>query len=438
MASRSLSGSVLSQREVRGRRERGERVRGGRGKEESGRGGGRGGEGGKKQRRVKHEAENVPSSEIPVHQVKEKDEKMRKKKSVGETEKIIESALKEERESQHQQWEGEGEEEEVRLFHIAPSGMERGIAVSGERAAMILENNRAENMAAARQEDGLRVREAERQIKEVVAKSREVSPPKLTPPTTIHGVPRLNKGELAFRRVFGTMSLAPLLAVERKHQLNKMRSSLSSKADHVLSMKQEREERRRKIDEVRRKNRELIESWRVSEENKIAKLQEENARKETQQKMRLSLKRNKCQANRRREMEEREFAVWFTQQNCAIRREQNKNDQSLREEEKAEELKDQVQLLAEEAEQKRCEAMREREIMAARVTWEGVVDKRQLNTKVVEVSCCSLHTHTYTHFYTHIPHTHTHLYTHTHTHTHTRTLTHTHTHTHTQRAYFWS
>ena len=433
MASHSLSGSVQSQREVRGGKARRERVREGRGKEERG----RGGQGGKKQRRLKHETENKPSSEILVHQVKEKDEIMRAKKSVGETKEIIAAALKEERESQHQQWEGE---ENERPFHVAPSGMNGGIVVSGERAGVILENNRARNMAAARREDGSRVREAERQIKEVVVKSREVYSPKLTSPTTIHGAPRLSKEELAYRRALGTMSLAPLLAMERKHQLNKMRSSLSSKTDHVLYMKQEREERRRKIDEVRRKNRELIENWRASEENKIAKLQEENARKETQQKMNLSLKRNECRENRRRKVEEHEFAVHFTQQNCANGREQTENDRSLMEEEKAEEMKDQVQLLAEEAEQKRSEAMREREIVVARVTWEGMVDKKQLNTKVVEVSCCSLYkycTHTCTHTHS-IPSTHSHACTHAHTHKHIALSVYYSIYNYIVPAYFWS
>ena len=267
-------------------------------------------------------------------------------------------------------------------------GGEGEMAVSGERAEVMMEENRVDKMAAARRADGLRVREAGEQIRETVTKAREAIPSKkLAPPTTIHGDPRLSKDELAFRRVFETMALSTLHTMDKIHRVNRVNDTWSKKAEHVMQMKEERVRRKQKIEEARRKTKEVIENWRASEENAMAKMREENARRQSEQILSKSLQRSEAHRSKKRTMEDRAFVTEFSQHGTNIGREQAKEDRTVAADERVEEIRDQVQQHVEEARRRRDAGKAEREIRAARLTWEGVMAKRELDAKMVEVCC---------------------------------------------------
>ena len=285
------------------------------------------------------------------------------------------------RESEHLQEKEELQSEDV-----------EGVAVSGQRAELMLEDNRVEKMALEKREDRQRVRQAEKQIMETLAKTRE-PPPKgslrVDPPTTIHGAPRLSKDALAFRRVFESMALSTLKAVDRIHQASKADDNWSRKAAHVSRMKDERERRRRKIEDIRRSTKETIEAWRIMEENKLERLSEENVRRASVNLLNKSIQRNAADEKRKRKAEDRIFAADFMQQTTGIGREIAKDDHEITAEEKREDTRDQVQQIVEATRQKRDETQTEKEIRDTQLVWEGVLAKKNLDGKMVEVCTVS-------------------------------------------------
>ena len=263
-----------------------------------------------------------------------------------------------------------------------------GIVVSGQKAEVRLEDNWVEKMAQMKKENGKRVREAEYQIVENLAKVRE--PPskelrRVDPPITIHGAPRLSKNALAFSRAFESMTLSPLKAVDRIHELDRVNENWSRKAAYVSWVKMERERQRQKIKEIRQKTKETVEAWRIMEDNKVARLRDENVLKASQNLLEKSIQRNAASKSRKMDEMDRSFATEFTQQAVSIGHEMAKDDREISTKGKREEIKERVQLLTETARQRREEARSEREIRDTRLLWEGVLAKKDLDRKIMQV-----------------------------------------------------
>ena len=264
------------------------------------------------------------------------------------------------------------------------------MTVSGQKTEVLEENNWIEKMACTKQEDGRRLRKEEEQIMKSVAKTREPPPKHLRrvdPPTTIHGAPRLSKEALAFSRVFKSMHLSTLKAVDRIHEVDRLNETWSRKATHVTQMKKERENRQRKIQDIRKKTRETIEEWRIMEENKITRLREKNAKIESRNLMNRSIRQNTVRDSRKRNAMEQSFATEFSHQAGNVGREILKDDCEVAREEKRQEIKKQVQELTEATRERREEARTEREIRDTQLVWEGVLAKKELDGKMMQVLC---------------------------------------------------
>ena len=263
-----------------------------------------------------------------------------------------------------------------------------GMIVSGRKTDVMEEDNWSEKMVQTKQEDGKRLRKEEEQIMTCVAKTREPPPKHLRrvdPSTTIHGAPRLSKQALAYTRVFESMQLSTLKAVDRIHEVDKLNESWSRKAAHVSQMRKEREKRQQKIHDVRKKTRETIEAWRIMEENKVMNLREKNATRELQNLMDKSIRQDAARENRKRDAVERSFATQFSHRAVNVGREISKDDCEIAIEEKRKEIKKQVQQLTEATRQRREEAHTERETRNTQLVCEGVLARKELDGKMMQV-----------------------------------------------------
>ena len=263
------------------------------------------------------------------------------------------------------------------------------ITVVGEKADVLMENNRVEKMAESKKEAGKELREEEAQIMETVEKTRE--PPskdlrKVAPPTTIHGAPRLSKDTLAFSRVFESMTLSTFKAVDRIHEGQRMKENWERKATHVARMKTERERRRRKIQDFQQKTRETTEAWKIMEENKLIRLREKAAQETMQSILDRSLQQAASEKGQKKETAERSFATEFARQSLNICHDVSKDDHGLSLEERREEIKRQVKQVTEATRQRRQEAEAERETREAQLVWEGELGKKELSRKMIQAA----------------------------------------------------
>ena len=263
----------------------------------------------------------------------------------------------------------------------------RGISVVGQRAEVLVEEDRTEKTAESRKEAGEEIREAEAQIMEEVEETRKPKTlRKVASPTTIHGFPRLSKDALAFGRGFESMTLSTLKAVDRIHEVEKSRENWDRKAAHVAQMKNERERQRKKVQDVRQKTRETNEAWKIMEENKLMRLRDKTAKESAQTVLERALQRNVASKGRQKEAMERSFAAELAQQTLSVGREVAREDQEVSLEEKREEIKRKVQQATESARQRRQQVQAEREIRQAQLVWEGALARKELSGKIVQAA----------------------------------------------------
>lgn len=260
------------------------------------------------------------------------------------------------------------------------------ISVEGERAKVVIEKNRVEKLKKSKKESGEKLREDETQIMEEVKKLREPSktPLKPEPITTIHGAPRLSKDALAFRRVFESMTLSTLKAVDRIHQMEKTKENWKFKASHVAMMKTERENRRRKIQNFQQKTRETIETWKIREENELMRLRDEAEKEKMEDILERAHRRSSIQESRHKDAKESAFVKKFTRKSLSIGREVAKKDRKASLEERKQEIKKQVRDTTEATRQRRRGACVDREKRETQLIMDGEQAKRDLSTKMMK------------------------------------------------------
>lgn len=262
------------------------------------------------------------------------------------------------------------------------------ITVTGEKREVKVEEHCARKMVHAKKMEGKKLRKAEKQISEMLTKMRE--PPSkdirdMPSSTTTHRAPRLSKEALAFSRVFESMTLSTMRAVDRIHEVEREREDWDRKASHVTSMKMERDKRRLKIQDLRQRTKETIEAWKVTEENKLERLQDQNARLISQHLLEKFIQRSTAMESRKREAADQLLAAEFAQQALNIGRKVSKDDRKISAENRRVEIKREVEQLTEAARQRKNEARKEREIRDTQLLWEGVLAKKELNGKMMQV-----------------------------------------------------
>ena len=261
-----------------------------------------------------------------------------------------------------------------------------GMTMSGQKVVVITDEYRVDKMVASRKEDGQNVREAEKQIRECVTKLREPPPKKSFKTTTAHyGIPQFSKEVVAFRRVFESMPLSTLRVVDRIDQMNKMNSTWRQKVALVSQMKNDRERKRQKIEDFHNKTLGAAESWKNREEDRLAKLRKENAKKASEEILRYRNQYDTANETQKRLKEDYSFSMEFANQGVGMGREVLKNDGEMVADKRNKEVKEQTQSFLKTTRWKREEGKMKKKICETQLIWDGALARKERDGKIAKV-----------------------------------------------------
>ena len=241
--------------------------------------------------------------------------------------------------------------------------------------------NYVEDVVTSKKEDGRRVRIAKKEIKETVRRADEPPPKSCSvKPSTV-----MSKDERAFTRAYTTMTLSALRAVEKVREARKRADLLIQKANLVAKMKQERMERREKIEKFHRELKENITMWRISEENRLDCMQEQLLAKKSEEVLCRVHSHDTAMATIQRHKEDEKFACEFSQKNTLVKNMVCKEDQKV--------LKDvSFQVAREKVGQSREVSHEHQEMVRqymeqrdAKLLQEGATAKKVLDAKMLQV-----------------------------------------------------
>ncbi len=256
----------------------------------------------------------------------------------------------------------------------------QGIGVTG-RTVQAVPHDYIAAMEISNKDSGRTVRDAEKEIKETVAKTRQpLSRPEITRNPKV-----LTKDEMAFTRTYATMTLSAVRALERAHESRKKAEKLIQKTDLVSKMKQERVERRGKIEGFHRELRDSAISWKESEDSRLAQLREKQHTKKTKDFLKAAQQHDTTVTGLHKQTENMKFACEFNQQHTLVGVTLATEDQQQSKDAKLLEIQARVQQ-AREVSQEHQEMVRKyMELRKSKLLQEGTSIKKDLDTKMIEV-----------------------------------------------------
>ena len=254
------------------------------------------------------------------------------------------------------------------------------IEVTGE-TAKVLPHDCIADPKASKIENGKQIREAETEIKETVTRTKQ-RPQKSE---RVKKSSAMSKDELAFTRAYATMTLSALTAVEKAHEAQKKTDVLIRKANLVSKIKQERLERREKIEKAQRTLRESISTWKGAEESRLAHLREQQREKKVQNLLEKSHAQDTTVLRVYQQSEDQKLASKFNQHSTLVGVTLSREDRRLSHEAQLREIKEQVQLAREVSHENQDMVRRYMAIREQKLLREGGLHKRELDTKMLQV-----------------------------------------------------
>ena len=233
------------------------------------------------------------------------------------------------------------------------------------------------DMLLSKKEDGETVRAAMREYGEMLKS--------LPPKRIIKHNKLVTPEERAFNRIYTTMTLSALKAVERVYESRKKVVAMTDKINTVRRVKQDLMDGRHKINDFRRSRQEVIHNWKEEESKKQAKATEE---KEAEKKMVVKRKQYRKGLRLQRksiQTADKKFCERFSHQNNLVKHTLAQEDTKLLQDEivhgKVESAKqqreDELRVLH--------EVRRYMEYRGLKLRSEGAAEKARLNADVLEV-----------------------------------------------------
>ena len=241
--------------------------------------------------------------------------------------------------------------------------------------------DRLTDMVLSKKEDGKRVRIAEKEIMKGAEKAKE-QPSK---PREVKESTRMSKDELFFTRAYATMTLSALRAVERMHEARKKADALIQKANLVSQMKQERMERKEKIEKFRRDLKENIITWKITEEDRLERMQEQILAKTSEEHLSKSQCLDTAAIATQRHAEDQKFACEFSQHNTLVGNMICREDQKLSKNTSYQERKERVERMREVSREQQEAVKRIMELREAKLLQECATARKELDTKMLQV-----------------------------------------------------
>lgn len=241
--------------------------------------------------------------------------------------------------------------------------------------------NYVEDVVTSKKEDGRRVRIAKKEIQETVRRANEPPPKSCSvKPSTV-----MSKDERAFTRAYTTMTLSALRAVEKVREARKKADLLIQKANLVAKIKQERMERREKIEKFHRELKENITMWRISEENRLDCMQEQLLAKKSEEVLRRVHFHDTAMATIQRHKEDENFACEFSQKNTLVKNMVCKEDQKVLKDASFQEAREKVGQSREVSHEHQKMVRQYMEQRDAKLLHEGATAKKVLDAKMLQV-----------------------------------------------------
>lgn len=246
----------------------------------------------------------------------------------------------------------------------------------------VLMQDRVAEMIASRKEHGKMIRSAEKDIKETVAVTKQ-PPPKSE--SSKESFKMLSKNEMAFTRAYATMTLSALRAVEKAYEARKKADALIQKANQVAKIKQERLERREKIEEFHRALRENATLWKESEESRLEQLREKKLAIRNEELQQKSQSHHVTIINMQKQAEDKQFACNFNRQSTLVGAKLAREDRKMSQGTKLQEIKERVQQTREVSQEHQEMVRRFMELRETKLLQEGISAKKELDAKLLQV-----------------------------------------------------
>lgn len=254
------------------------------------------------------------------------------------------------------------------------------LGVAGKMMGLWFGNPYAD-MLLSRKEDGETVRAAMREYKEML----EHLPPK----KIVKHNKLVTPEERAFNRIYTTMTLSALRAVERVYESRKKVVAMADKASTVKKVKQDLMDGRHKISEFHKSRQEAIHNWKEEESKKQAKATEE---KEAEKKMVVKKKQYRKGLRLQRksiQTADKRFFEQFSQQNNLVKHTLAQEDAKLLRDEIIHEKVESAKQQREDEMRMLHEVRRYMEYRGLKLRSEGAAEKARLNAQVLEVCISS-------------------------------------------------
>ena len=249
------------------------------------------------------------------------------------------------------------------------------------------------DMLLSKKEDGETVRAAMREYEEML---KQLPPKKIVRHNKL-----ITPEERVFNRIYTTMTLSALKAVERVYESRKKVVAMTDKVDTVKRMRQDLLDGRQRINDFHKTRQEKIHDWKEQESKTQAKAAAaRKAEKKMVVKKRQHRKALRLQ-NQSIRTADKKFFQQFSQQNNLVKHTLAQEDTKLYREEIVHENVESTRQHQEEEQHMLHEVRRYMEYRGLKLRSEGAAERAKLNAHVLQVKLCKS-THTCTSCITHI------------------------------------
>ena len=254
------------------------------------------------------------------------------------------------------------------------------LGIAGKMMGLWFGNPYAD-MLLSKKEDGETVRAAMREYGEML---RHLPPKKIVKHDKL-----VTPEERAFNRIYTTMTLSALRAVERVYESRKKVVAMTDKINAVKRVRQDLLDGRHKINEFHRSRQEVIHNWKEEESKKQAE-----ATKEKEAEKKMAVKRKQCRKQLRLHRKaiqtaDKKFFQQFSQQNNLVRHTLAQEDTKLLRDEVVHDKVEETKQQREDELRMLHEVRRYMDYRGLKLRSEGAAEKAKLNADILEVCILS-------------------------------------------------
>ena len=280
----------------------------------------------------------------------------------------------------------EEEEEEEEVVGVVTAEKEaeseHGMEVAGLTVA-ILSAEDLPDLASSKRENVEQLQQARREINKHLLRLKQPPPNKNRKLATNQDT--MSKNDFLFTRVYGTMNLSTLREIGKVQQVRKTKEQSKERAERVAKVRRERVMQREKISAYQRHLREQVLLWRCEEEVRLEERREEKGKVREAELLALQQQREAETLNSQRKQAEREASGEFRRNSGLVSKALSAEDRQVRQDTSSATAREQVKQVRQESWEQQEAVQRYLEERRAKLLQEGKQDKREVDTRMLEV-----------------------------------------------------